>query len=224
MSHELRTPLNAILGYAQLMAMRDDLPQDVMASADEIKHAGDHLLALVNDVLDLARIESGGVELHIETFAPAGLLAACQAQNIRAAEARKVQLFFDDRCLAHQVIADRRRLLQVLNNLVSNALKYNREHGQVRVACQAGAATIRFSVTDTGPGIAPDKQAQLFQPFNRLGAEMGPVEGTGIGLVITRQLVTDMKGSMGFESAPEHGTTFWVEFPATPSSQSTPEP
>jgi PAS domain S-box-containing protein len=219
MSHELRTPLNAILGYAQLMAMRDDLPDDVMESADEIRHAGDHLLALVNDVLDLARIETGGVELHLETLAPAELLAACRAQNLRAAQTRHIQLLFDDRCTDHQVMADRRRLLQVLNNLISNAIKYNRDHGQVQVRCQAEAATVRFSVTDTGPGITADKQSQLFQPFNRLGAEMGPVEGTGIGLVITRQLVADMNGSMGFVSEPGQGTTFWAEFPSAQRSQ-----
>ena len=216
MSHELRTPLNAILGYAQLMDMRDDLPHDVMTGVHEIRHAGDHLLALVNDVLDLARIESGGVELHIETFAPAELLAACRSQNIRAAEVRNIALILDDRCAAHHVIADRRRLLQVLNNLISNAIKYNRDNGQVHVICQPEAAGIRFSVTDTGPGIAPDKQAQLFQPFNRLGAEMGPIEGTGIGLVITRQLVADMSGTLGLESQEGRGTTFWVEFPAAP--------
>ncbi len=223
MSHELRTPLNAILGYAQLMDLREDIPPDVTGHIQEIKQAGDHLLALVNDILDLARIESGNVDVRIESFAPAEIMAICRTQHIRAAQARKIRLSFHDDCMAHHVIADRRRLLQALNNLISNAIKYNRENGQVTVFCHAGATgRIRFSVTDTGLGISPDKQALLFQPFNRLGAERGPVEGTGIGLVITRQLVGQMGGSMGLESKEGHGSTFWIELPASPAAQDLP--
>jgi PAS domain S-box-containing protein len=214
MSHELRTPLNAILGYAQLMEMRNDLPSDIMSSAHEIRHAGDHLLALVNDVLDLARIESGDIEMQLEALAPATLLAACQSQHQHAAEARQIRLVFEPPPSGALVTADRRRLLQVLNNLISNAIKYNREQGEVRVRCERSAIGIRFAVHDTGPGIPAAKQAQLFQPFNRLGAEMGPIEGTGIGLVITRQLVRDMHGTMGLESGEGRGSTFWVELPA----------
>ena len=223
MSHELRTPLNAILGYAQLMEMREDIPRDIISHAREIKQAGDHLLALVNDILDLARIESGHVELQIETFAPAEILAACRTQNIRMAEARKISLSCNANGTTHHVVADRRRLLQVLNNLISNAIKYNRDNGQVSVSCQDGAmGRIRFAVTDTGPGISADKQALLFQPFNRLGAERGPIEGTGIGLVITRELVEQMGGVMGLDSQEGHGSTFWAELPAALAAQGTP--
>lgn len=215
MSHELRTPLNAILGYAQIMEMSPDLPENVTGNSREIRQAGNLLLELVNDILDLARIESGQLEFQVENFALADVMAECHSQNIQAAEARRIALAFDDNCAALQVTADRRRLLQVLNNLLSNAIKYNREGGSATISCHAHAAKrIRIAVTDTGPGIAPDKQAQLFQRFNRLGAETGKVEGTGIGLVITSQLVEGMGGAIGVESSPGSGSTFWVEFPA----------
>jgi signal transduction histidine kinase len=217
MSHELRTPLNAILGYAQLLEMRDDIPRDVTDQVRDIRQAGDHLLSLVNDILDLARIESGRLDLTIEALAPAETMAICHSQHQRAAQTRQIQLDFRNSCeAAHVVLADRRRLMQIMNNLISNAIKYNKKDGQVTVNCRPVAGgRVRFTVTDTGPGISADKQALLFQPFNRLGAERGTIEGTGIGLVITQRLVTQMGGSMGFESQEGLGSTFWVELPAT---------
>lgn len=220
MSHELRTPLNAILGYAQLMEMREDIPGDAIGHVHEIKHAGDHLLALVNDILDLARIESGKLDVQIESFAPAEILAACRTQHVRVAERRHIRLALQDECTACHVIADRRRLLQILNNLISNAIKYNQENGQVTVSCRpVSEERIRLAVTDTGPGIPADKQTLLFQPFNRLGAEGGPIEGTGIGLVITRRLVEQMGGTLGLDSQVGRGSTFWVELPASQARQ-----
>jgi PAS domain S-box-containing protein len=212
MSHELRTPLNAILGYAQLMEIRPGLPEDVVANAHEIRRAGDMLLALMNDILDLARIESGRLEVKIESVNLASVLAECHSQNLRAAEIRGIKIVFEQNCEQFGVKADRRRLVQVLNNLISNAIKYNKEAGAVTVRCAVQAVgRVRISVTDTGLGLSKDKQSQLFQSFNRLGAEMGQVEGTGIGLVITRHLVEGMAGSIGVESTRDIGSTFWVE-------------
>jgi signal transduction histidine kinase len=217
MSHELRTPLNAILGYAQLLGMRNDIPHDAADQIRDIRQAGDHLLSLVNDILDLARIESGRLDMKIEALAPAETMAICHSQHQRAAEARQIQLDFHNDCEStHIVLADRRRLLQILNNLISNAIKYNKKDGRVTVSCRpVPSGRVRFTVTDTGLGISADKQSMLFQPFNRLGAERGTIEGTGIGLVITQRLVTQMGGTLGFESEEGRGSTFWVELPAT---------
>jgi len=215
MSHELRTPLNAILGYAQLMQLDTGLPAHVIENAHEIRRAGDHLLALLNDLLDLARIESGRVDMQIETVALTDVLDDSHAQNVRAAAARNISLVCDGSCASLFVLADRRRLLQVLNNLLSNAIKYNMEGGQVSVSCAADThGRVRISVADTGSGIAPKMLAYLFQPFNRLGAEMGKIEGTGVGLVITRRLLEAMDGDIGVESVQGKGSTFWVKLPS----------
>lgn len=224
MSHELRTPLNAILGYAQLMEMNTGLPERALMSAREIRIAGTQLLALVNDVLDLTRIESGNLDLKVEYLDLDDVLAECLAQNRGAAEAQKIALTLSSHCHALQICADYHRLLQVLNNLVSNAIKFNRENGSVGVSCTSSAnGQLRIAIKDSGLGIAHDKQAQLFQPFNRLGVEMGVIEGTGIGLVITRQLVESMGGHIGVESSPGTGSTFWVELPLSSREESVPD-
>lgn len=214
MSHELRTPLNAILGYAQLMEITPGLSVDMLGNAQEIKRAGNLLLTLVNDLLDLSKAEAGRLEMHLENFDLAQTLAQCHAQYSGQAQEQHITLLHDSSCQAVQVTADRQRLMQVLNNLVSNAIKYNRPGGSVTVSCTTVVpGRIRIAVTDTGPGIPPARQAQLFQPFNRLGVEMGKVEGSGIGLVITRRLVEAMNGSIGVQSTPGSGSTFWVELP-----------
>lgn len=214
MSHELRTPLNAILGYSQLMEMDASLPEIVVENAAEIRRAGDYLLHLVNDILDLSRIESGDLQLKIEPVALSEVLKICHAQNIQAAISRNITLHIDESCAECQVNADKRGLMQVLNNFVSNAVKYNREWGRVKVSCtEKVSGMVKISVMDTGLGIAPEKQTQLFQPFNRLGAEMSNIEGTGIGLVISQKLVEGMQGVIGVESVNGLGSTFWVELP-----------
>lgn len=216
MSHELRTPLNAILGYAQLMQIDTGLPEHIVGNAHEIRRAGDYLLTLVNDILDLARIESGRMEMQITVLQLPEVINECCSQNSQLAETRNITLVQEGSCGAFKVSADRRRLLQVLNNLVSNAIKYNRDHGKVTVSCSAPASgRVRISVTDTGLGLTPERQEQLFEPFNRLGAEMGKIEGTGIGLVIARRLVENMNGTVGVESTVGSGSTFWVELPAS---------
>lgn len=214
-SHELRTPLNAILGHAQLLAMQDGLPELALASAHEILHAGNSLLALVNDVIELADLESGNVDLQAERLDVAAVMDECIARNTAAARLRQIPLACATSCDRCQVMADRHHLLQVLDHLVANAIKYNREGGQVTLACNARQdGRIRLAVADNGPGIPPADQAQLFVPFDRLGAEKGTVGGAGIGLAISRRLIEAMGGSIGVDSPPGGGSTFWVELPA----------
>lgn len=223
MSHELRTPLNTILGYAQLIEMQDGQPQGTATSASEIRQAGQNLLTLLNDILDFTRMESGCMEMQIETFLIAEVIEACLAQNAGMAAWKKVPVNCIAPCSQCRITADRFNLLHVLNNLVSNAIKYNREGGQVRISCNAPAGgRVRIAVADTGPGIDPALQAQLFQPFNRLGAEMGQIAGAGIGLVVARQLVESMGGEIGAESTPGGGSTFWVELPSPTGNGETP--
>lgn len=211
-SHELRTPLNAILGFAQLLEMDTDLPAEHRQSTDEILKAGHHLLDLINDVLDLEKVEAGRVELTLEAVACDGLMAECARLVDVTARERGVTL--ETRSAPVAVQADRVRLKQTLLNLLSNAIKYNTAGGRVMLDLDAGNDMVRIRVTDTGPGISVERQAQLFQAFNRLGAERSGIEGTGIGLVISRRLVEMMGGRIGVESSSGAGSTFWIELPA----------
>ncbi len=218
-SHELRTPLNAILGHAQLLAMQEGLPEAATLSADEIMQAGNSLLTLVDGVIELADLESGGVDMQTEALDVAGVMEDCLAHNAAAARLRRIPLDCATTCDRCQVMADRHYLLQVMNHLVGNAIKFNRDGGQVSLGCQAlKNGRIRLSVTDTGPGITPAEQTQLFVPFDRLGAEKGQIGGAGIGLAISRRLVEAMSGTIGVDSPPGGGSTFWVELPAAAAS------
>ena len=212
MSHELRTPLNAILGFAQLLEL-DDLPADQAASVDQIKVAGRHLLALINEVLDISRIEAGHLTLSTEPVEVGDVLDEVATLLAPVAETAAVELSVDRhgaRTLCVQ--ADRQRLLQVLLNLGSNAVKYNSRGGSVAFQTHvADDGRVRFEVRDTGPGIAYEQQDKLFVPFSRLGAERSAIEGTGVGLALSKQLVEVMGGSIGVESVPGRGSTFWVE-------------
>jgi PAS domain S-box-containing protein len=212
MSHELRTPLNAVLGYSQLLRMNKDASPDTLASAAEIESAGKHLLALVNDILDLARIESGKLEVHIEEVDLSGVLAESRRTLASLAQGHSVTLDIPE--LAVLLRADPLRLRQVMFNLLSNAIKYNRTGGHVSVQGELGPdQRYRITVRDTGHGIAAERMGELFQPFNRMGAEHGAIEGTGIGLVITKTLVEAMDGRIGAESTLGQGSAFWVELP-----------
>jgi PAS domain S-box-containing protein len=216
MSHELHTPLNAVLGFAQLMASDTPPPSSAQKlSIDQILQAGWYLLRLINEILDLAMIESGKVTLSQESMSLTEAIQDCQAMIEPQAQKRGVQLTFpvlDDLFYVH---ADRTRVKQVMVNLLSNAIKYNRVGGTVVVKCEThGSDRVRVSVTDTGAGLTPEQLAQLFQPFNRLGQESSIEEGTGIGLVVTKQLVELMGGVIGVESSVGSGSVFWVELPA----------
>ena len=215
MSHELRSPLNAILGFAQLMESASPLPTDAQKeSIAQILQAGWHLLKLINEILDLTMIESGKVSLSPESVALAEVMFECQAMMEPQAQQRGICMTFppfaDDAPLF--VKADRTRLKQIIINLLSNAIKYNKEQGTVIVGCTVRTPQrIRISVADTGAGLPSEKLAQLFQPFNRLGQEVGDVAGTGIGLVVTKRLAELMDGVIGVESTVGVGSVFWCE-------------
>jgi signal transduction histidine kinase/AmiR/NasT family two-component response regulator len=213
MSHELRTPLNAIIGFGQLLAneARANTPEQRQMYVGHIVKAGDHLLALINEILDLARIESGRLSLSLETVALDDLLRECRTMSQPQAAERDVQLLFPQAGDVH-VAADRIRLKQVLLNLLSNAIKYNRKHGAVVVEwTRPTPQRVRLSVRDTGAGLQPEQLAELFQPFNRLGQEATAIEGTGIGLVVTKRLVEMMGGEIGVRSTPGAGSVFWID-------------
>ncbi len=214
MSHELRTPLNAILGYAQLFELDHNLSGDQQLNVQEIRSAGEHLLNLINDVLDLAKIEAGRLELAAESILPARVMEECLALLQPLAESKGVLLAADLNALGDcWVRADKRRLKQVFLNLISNAVKYNRVGGRVDVSFSCVEGMLRIDIADTGVGIAADKCVEVFQPFNRLGAEASDIEGTGVGLVITKRLLEMMKGDLDFSSREGQGTTFWLTLP-----------
>lgn len=220
MSHELRTPLNAILGFAQILASDSfaSTPEQQREFTDEILKAGRHLLTLINEILDLAKIESGTVTLSMEPVHVDDILGECQAMIEPLGNKRNIRMVFPQASDLH-VMADRTRLKQILLNLLSNSIKYNRELGTVVIGCvQTSPDRVRISVQDTGHGLRPEQLSALFQPFSRLGQETGPEEGTGIGLVVTKRLVELMGGEIGVSSTIGIGSVFWVELNFVPSS------
>jgi PAS domain S-box-containing protein len=217
MSHELRTPLNAILGFAQLMDSGTPPPTATQKrNLEQILKAGWYLLDLINEVLDLALIESGKITLSLEPVPLAEVMQECRAMIDPQAHKHGIAMTYPQLAAPLILRVDRTRLKQILINLLSNAIKYNRLGGQVTVECTPRPpSSIRLSVRDTGAGLTPAQVAQLFQPFNRLGRESGAQEGTGIGLMVTKQLAELMGGAIGVESVPGVGSVFWVEFALT---------
>ena len=217
MSHELRSPLNAILGFAQFMESDTPPPtESAKASIDQILHAGWYLLKLINEILDLAVIESGKISLSPEPVGLAAVLNECQTMIEPQAQRRGIKMVFLEPTASTFVTVDRTRLKQVIINLLSNAIKYNQVDGRVEVTCDSTAdGGIRISVADTGVGLPAEKVAQLFQAFNRLGQEHGTEEGTGIGLMVSKQLVELMGGTIGARSVVGSGSVFWIEFKAS---------
>ncbi|MBA4177492.1 MAG: PAS domain S-box protein, partial [Leptothrix sp. (in: Bacteria)] len=229
MSHELRTPMNAILGFGQLMEADDNLPAEHRDNVKEVLKAGRHLLGLISEVLDLAKVESGHIDLSLEPVRLVPVVDECIALLTPLAALRGIALGHEG--LAGAVVrADRLRLKQGLLNLLSNAIKYNRDGGTVHLDVKpAGLDSLRIRVTDSGPGIPAGRLAELFQPFNRLGAEGGEIEGTGIGLTITRRIVELMGGTVGVASEFGVGSCFWIELPletraAAPAAAAGPAP
>jgi PAS domain S-box-containing protein len=224
MSHELRSPLNAILGFAQLM--ESDSPSPTGSQADsiaQILQAGWHLLQLINEILDLAVIESGKVSLSLEAVSLAEVMSECEAMMEPQAQQRGVDMTFPQFEAPTYVWADRTRLKQVVINLLSNAIKYNQERGTVMVECAiSDPKRVRISIHDSGSGLSPDKLEQLFEPFNRLGQESSGIAGSGIGLVVTKQLTELMKGTLGVESSAGVGSTFWIELPLSKAPELAP--
>ncbi|MCX7096232.1 MAG: PAS domain S-box protein [Methylobacter sp.] len=221
MSHELRSPLNAILGFAQLMELGSPLPTPGQKSSiDQILQAGWYLLELINEILDLALIESGKLSLLLEPVPLYEVLLDCQAMIEPQAQKSGIRMSFPQFDSPYIANADRTRVKQVLVNLLSNAIKYNRIGGMVEVTCRADTEErICISVQDTGEGLSPEKLGQLFQPFNRLGQEAGCEEGTGIGLVVAKRLVELMGGTIGVESIVGVGSVFRVELSSATAPQ-----
>ncbi len=213
MSHELRTPLNAILGFGQLIEAGTPPPTPTQKrNVEHILKAGWYLLTLVDEILDLALIDSGTLSLSMGAVSLEEVMRECQAMVEHQAEAREIRMSFPCFEAPCHVNADRNRVKQVLSNLLSNAIKYNRPAGSVVVDWVVSpAGRIRISVTDTGDGLPSDKLAQLFQPFNRLGKETSAVQGTGIGLVVSKRIVEMMDGVIGVESTVGKGSVFWFE-------------
>ena len=214
MSHELRTPLNAIIGFGQLLSHDDISGAGAQRNRSFVQHivdAGNHLLTLINEILNLAQIESGKVSISLEPVELREVLEECHALTRTASAQRGIRLVFPAET-ALVVTADRTRLKQVLLNLLSNAVKYNRDHGAVLLECTAGDhGKVRIAVQDTGAGLTPEQLRALFQPFNRLGRDKSGIEGSGIGLALTKRLVELMGGTIGVTSTPGIGSTFWID-------------
>jgi PAS domain S-box-containing protein len=222
MSHELRTPLNAILGFAQLLEM-DELDASQRDGVEHILKAGRHLLQLVNEVLDISRIESDKLPLSVEPVPLERTITEVVELITPLASERNITLSIDVDSRTH-ILADAQRFKQVMLNLLSNAVKYNRTGGSVSVWSErANDTQVRVSVRDTGPGIPQDKRRDLFTPFHRLGVEDADIEGTGLGLALSKRLVEALGGTLGLETAEGQGSTFWVRFSVTDSPRATSE-
>jgi signal transduction histidine kinase len=214
MSHELRTPLNAVLGFAQLLET-EDLDEDAHDSVKQILRGGRHLLDLINEVLDITRIETGTFQMSPEPVQAGEIVDDLLQLTSPLAEQQSIHLVRGSSTGRDQhVLADYQRLKQILLNLIGNAIKYNRPGGTVAVSCDlADQSRLRIKVHDTGPGIRPEDRELLFTLFERLGAEQTGVEGTGVGLALSRRLAEAMGGTVDVESAVGQGSTFWVELP-----------
>ncbi|MDP2088215.1 MAG: PAS domain S-box protein [Flavobacteriaceae bacterium] len=214
MSHELRTPLNSILGFTQLMSMGELNPAH-KKGVDHIMKSGKHLLNLINEVLDLSRIEAGKLSISIEPIQLQKVLGeTLDILNYFALE-RSIKLELESSPNNDLFVkADHQKLKQVLLNIVNNAVKYNKEGGLVTVkVANIQNETARISITDTGNGISPDELHKLYSPFQRIGVGISEIEGTGLGLAVAKKLMEAMNGSIGLESEPGVGSTFWIELP-----------
>jgi PAS domain S-box-containing protein len=216
MSHELRTPLNAVLGFAQLLERdrKQPLTERQKERLQHVLHGGEHLLRLIDDVLDLSRIEAGRIAMSCEPVVVRDVLT--EVTTTLEPMAARAQIGLEVAPIPEglpRVLADRTRLAQILMNFGSNAIKYGKPDGHARLEATSDATRVRIAVVDDGIGIPADKRDKLFEPFQRAGQETGPIEGTGIGLVISKRLAGLMEGSVGFTSEAGKGSRFWVEVP-----------
>lgn len=215
MSHELRSPLNAIIGFTDLLAERNGTlsEQKRHEYLQHVKSSSDHLLALVDDVLDLENVESGQIALKIEAIDPKQALASAILEQSVLADQTGTRIEDETDADLPFVQADANRLRQVLVNMLSNAVKYGPPGSTVTVSSEERGAFLRIVVADSGPGIPLDLQGRLFRPFDRLGAETSNIEGSGVGLALSKQLIESMGGRIGLVSAPGAGSRFWIETP-----------
>ena len=216
MSHELRTPMHAILGFAQLMTIdpNDPLSESHQENIEEILKAGQHLLDLINEVLDLAKIESGKIAFKIQHVLPQQIIQECISLITPLATKHSIKLFIDSNNEEHtQISIDPIRFRQIILNLLSNAVKYNQKNGEVHLKISHTKLHYKIEIRDTGKGIPQERLSELFKPFSRLVDDHIPIEGSGIGLVVTKELVERMNGKIGVESTEGIGSTFWVTLP-----------
>lgn len=226
MSHELRTPMNSVLGFAQLIQRDRSLGERPKRLIEHVLSGGAHLLRLIDDVLDLARVESGAVPLSLEPVAVSGVLDEVRTTLLPSALRRNMSVVLgaSDPGGPLEVHADRTRLVQIVLNYLSNAIKYGRDGGEIVLTTEREPERLRVVVKDDGPGIPESKQDRLFQAFYRAGQETGPIEGTGIGLALSQRLAHLMRGSVGFQSSEGAGSSFWVELPlSVPHAPSVPQ-
>ncbi|GLQ32662.1 hybrid sensor histidine kinase/response regulator [Litoribrevibacter albus] len=218
MSHELRTPLNSVLGFTQLLREDTSLSPDQLESLDYIFNAGQHLKSLIEDILDLARIESGHLrQAPVKTDLVSAIKEVLQLSSLKISD-KELELVTSFPPEEVRVFADRTRLKQIFLNFVDNAIKYNRDYGRIDISVtRLGSREVRVRVLDSGVGIPIDKQSYLFKPFNRLGYETSSIPGTGIGLVLSRRLVDDMGGRIEFGSRENEGCRFDIILPLADS-------
>ena len=223
MSHELRTPLNAILGFAQLLQRdkKEPISDRHRERVDQILKGGEHLLRLIDDILDLSRIEAGQVAISPEPISASEVLREVKTTLEPSATRTGIHIAIASLPAdVPMIAADRTRFAQILMNFGSNAIKYNRPNGSVSFKLSViDPETVRVTIADTGMGIPIDKQDKLFLPFQRAGQETGPIEGTGIGLTITKRLAELMGGRVGFKSTAMEGSEFWIDMPIHVSNQ-----
>ncbi|MFT4580023.1 MAG: CheY-like chemotaxis protein [Nitrospinales bacterium] len=223
MSHELRTPMNAILGFAQLMSgsKKEPLSPSHKKRAEQILIAGEHLLTLLNDVLDLTCIESGNIPISIEPVCVAEVVNNVLTEVQPLAEKQNIQLINETSATSDLLVdTDRTRIKQVLLNIISNGIKYNRENGKVILSYErVNNDILQINIKDTGIGIPEDKLDRLFEPFDRLGSENSEIEGVGIGLTISKKLVSLMHGTLGVQSVFNEGSHFYIRLPLASKSK-----
>lgn len=213
MSHELRTPLNAILGFSQLIEMTSN-DEKIISNVKEIINGGNHLLTLINDVLDLSKIESGNVDLSIESLSVNNILNQVLSLIDSLVDQEAIQIHnLVSSCTDIKINVDEMHFKQVLLNILSNAIKYNSENGKVIIDCSTDDYMLHLSISDTGKGLTSEQQISIFQPFDRAGAENSNIEGTGLGLSITKNLLEKMDGKITVESVLGKGSRFWIQVP-----------